>query len=96
MEAVVKALHSTQKGVEEKRWTYTWQGEKVIVVDRWGKILKSMEKYFKVVDVAIQGSPQVSSLLWAGIRAIMQVRNLTYALLVSAHKNHTDSISRLL
>ena len=38
-----------------------------------GKILKRVEKYSKVVDTAVQSNPQVSALVWAGIRAIMQV-----------------------
>ena len=38
-----------------------------------GKILKSVDKYTKVVDTAISSNPQVGALVWAGIRAIMQV-----------------------
>jgi len=63
----------SQEENKKRKWCCTWQGKKVIAVESFGKILKSMEKYSKVVDVAIQGSPQVSSLVWAGIRAIMQV-----------------------
>ncbi|KAF8423279.1 hypothetical protein EV426DRAFT_574568 [Tirmania nivea] len=42
-------------------------------VERLGKILRTVEKYAKIVDTAIQHSPQFSSLVWAGIRAIVQM-----------------------
>ena len=56
-----------------KRWSYTWRGKKVIVVERLGKILKSVEKYSKVVDIAVQSNPQVTALVWAAVWAIMRV-----------------------
>ncbi|RPB18346.1 hypothetical protein L211DRAFT_797364, partial [Terfezia boudieri ATCC MYA-4762] len=37
------------------------------------KILKNVGQYTTVVDTAIQSNPQVSALVWAGVRAIMQV-----------------------
>ena len=72
--AVVKALNAVQEDDMKKRWSYTRCGKEVIVVERLGKILKSVEKYSKVVDTAIQSNPQVSALVWAGVSAIMRVR----------------------
>ena len=43
-------------------------------MERLGKILKVVEKYSKVVDIAVQCNPQVSALVWAGVWAIMRVR----------------------
>ena len=74
IEAIIKALDTLQKDNKIKRWSYSWRGKKVIIVERLGKILKSAEKYSKVVDTAIQINPQMSALVWAGIWAIMQVR----------------------
>ena len=71
--AVIKGLNSLQEDDKKKRWSYTWRGKKVIVVERLGKILKSMEKYSKIVDTAIQANPEVSALVWAGIWAIIRV-----------------------
>ena len=73
IEAIIKALDTLRKDNKEKRWSYTWRGKEVIIVERLGKILKCVEKYSKVVDTAIQSNPQVSALVWAGIWAIMQV-----------------------
>jgi len=74
IEAVVKALNNAQDDDKKKRWSYTWCGKEVIVVERWGKILKNVEKYSGVVGTAIQSNPQVSALVWAGVCAIMRVR----------------------
>ncbi|KAF8436093.1 hypothetical protein BGX38DRAFT_100554 [Terfezia claveryi] len=74
IEAVIKALNTVQKDDKKKRWSYTWRGKKVIVVERLGKLLKNVEKYSKVVDIAIQANPQVSALVWAGVWGIMRVR----------------------
>lgn len=74
IEAVVKGLNTLQENDKKKRWTYTWRGKKVIVVERLGKILKSVERYSKIVDTAIQSNPQVAALVWAGVWAIMRVR----------------------
>ena len=75
IEAVVKALNTLQNDDKKQRWSYTWRGKQVIVVERLGKILKSVEKYTKIVDTAIQSDPGVSALVWASIWGIMRVRN---------------------
>ena len=74
IQAFVKALNTLQEDEKKKRWKYTWRGKEVIVMEHLGKILKSMERYSKVVDIAIQSNPQVSALVWAGVWAIMRVR----------------------
>ena len=73
IEAIIEALNTLQEDDKKKRWSYTWHGKEVIVMERLGKILKSMEKCSKVVDTAIQSCPKVSALVWAGILGIMQV-----------------------
>lgn len=70
---VVKALEDLQSDDKKKRWSYTWCGKEVIVVERLGKILKSIDSYSKVVGTAIQVNPQAKALVWVGIWAIMQV-----------------------
>ena len=70
---IVKALKTLQEDDKEKRWMYTWRGKEVIIVERLGMILRRVEKYTKIVGTVIQGNPQMSALVWAGIQAIMQV-----------------------
>lgn len=73
IEAIVKGLKTLQEDNEKKRWSYTWHGKKVIVVERLAKILRYVEKYSKVVDTAVQSQPEVSALVWAGVWGIMRV-----------------------
>ena len=73
IKAIIGTLNTLQEGCKEKKWSYTWRGKKVIVVEWLGKILKNVEKYSKVVDIAIQSSPRISALVWAGVWAIMRV-----------------------
>ena len=42
-------------------------------MERLGNILKSVDKYAKIVDTAIQHHPEITSLVWAGARTILQV-----------------------
>ncbi|KAF8428008.1 hypothetical protein BGX38DRAFT_1278593 [Terfezia claveryi] len=73
IEAVIKALNTLQEDERKKRWSYTWNGKEVVVVERLRKIMKNVEQYKKVVDIAIQANPQVSALVWAGVCGIMRV-----------------------
>ena len=68
IQAVVKALETLEKDNKNKGWS------RILCGEGFGKILKCVAKYTKVVDTAIQSNPQVSALVWAGIQAIMQVR----------------------
>ena len=71
--AVVKALNAIQEDDKKNRWSYTWCGKEVIIVEHLGKILKTVEKYSKVIDTTIQSNPEVTALVWGAVRAIMQV-----------------------
>ena len=51
------------------------QGDRGSGVGRWGKILKVIDSYSRVVDTAIQSNPAITALVWAGVRAILQVRS---------------------
>ena len=72
IEAVNKALKTLQEDEKKKRWSYTWRGKKVIIVERLGEILRSRDKYLEIMGIVTQ-SNQLSALVWGGVRAIMQV-----------------------
>ena len=74
IQAIVRELNTIQEDGKKQRWSYTWRGKKVIVVERLGEILKSMQNYTKVADIAVQSNPKISALVWAGVYAIMRVR----------------------
>jgi len=42
-------------------------------VDRMKAILKTFNNYALIVDIAIQHSPRITALVWAGVRATLQV-----------------------
>jgi len=44
-------------------------------VGRLRKILKIVDSYGRIVDTAIQHHPAITALVWAGVRAILQVRS---------------------
>ena len=43
-------------------------------VGRLRKILKTIYNYAGIVDTAIQHNPAITALVWAGVKAILQVR----------------------
>lgn len=71
--AVIKALNALQEDEKKKRWSYTWRGKEIIIAERLGKILKTMESYSKVADTALPANSRVATLVWASVWAIMRV-----------------------
>ena len=66
-------LISAIKEVQSKQTAVQSQG-----MGRMRKILKSLDKYSTIVDVAIQHHPDITALVWAGFRFILQVSHLTF------------------
>ena len=73
IQTVFKALNTIQEDKKEERWSYNWFGKETVIVEHLGKILKTLDKYLKVVDTMIQHNLEVTSLVWGAVRAIMQV-----------------------
>lgn len=48
-------------------------------------VLKTIERYGKVVGTAIQHSPEVAALVWAGIELILSVRFIVVAGQIITH-----------
>ena len=48
-------------------------GETIIFVDLFGKIVKWIDHFKQVGDMAVQYDPVHAALLWAGIRFLLQV-----------------------
>lgn len=67
------AEKSRQRSVES-RWKYTRKsGETVIIRDVFEKIIRWIDMFKQVGDVAVQYDPAHASLPWAGIRFLLQV-----------------------
>jgi hypothetical protein len=74
-------LHAlTEKSKQEcvkKRWTYTRKsGETVILRDVFDKIIRWIDVFKQVGDVAVQYDPVHTALPWAGVRFVLQVRTI--------------------
>ena len=76
IQSLVAELQTAHQENKDKQWRYKDRhGNEVVLVERLGKILKSVNKYATIVDTAIQHHPDITSLVWAGARAILQVCN---------------------
>lgn len=70
---ILEKLNCALKEDKNKRWRYTRDGKEVVIVERWGKVLRSINKYSQIIDTAVQHSPQVTALIWASMKMILQV-----------------------
>ena len=76
-EAIQQLLEDVQKrrdAAREKRWRYTKSDGSVIILrDIFEKILNSISRYAKVIDVAVNADPLHAAPAWAIIRFLLQV-----------------------
>ncbi|KAF8432861.1 hypothetical protein BGX38DRAFT_226934 [Terfezia claveryi] len=71
---LVAELETAHQKNKDRQWRYKdRQGNEVVWVERLGRIMKSVDKYAKIVDTAIQHHPDITSLVWAGARTMLQV-----------------------
>ncbi|OCK86545.1 ankyrin, partial [Cenococcum geophilum 1.58] len=75
---ILADLHAlTEKSKQtciEKRWKYTRKsGETVILKDVFDKIIRWIDIFKQVGDVAVQYDPVHAALAWAGIRFVLQI-----------------------
>jgi len=74
IQSLVAELETAHQGNKDRQWRYKDRdGNEVVLVERLGKILKSVNKYATIVDTAIQHHPDITSLVWAGARTILLV-----------------------
>ena len=69
-----KVTESSRRECIEKRWRYIRKtGETVILRDLFDKVIKWIDLFKQVGDVAMQYSPVHAALPWAGVRFVLQV-----------------------
>lgn len=75
--SVEDELAKVQKAKEEcisKQRTITLPDGRVVVVrEKVQVILKKIQQYVRIVDIAIQHHPETIALVWAGVRFCLQV-----------------------
>ena len=57
-------------------------GKPFLTRGRVYNILRKVEKFVKIVDIAIQHHPDVVALVWAGVRMLLQVCDSMYRILL--------------
>jgi hypothetical protein len=76
IQSVLEEADETRTERNENKWRYTKRnGEVVDLRDRFDKIIEGITKYADCINIAIQPQPEVTSLVWATARFLIQVRN---------------------
>ncbi|KAI5855407.1 hypothetical protein BZA05DRAFT_239288 [Tricharina praecox] len=87
-ECILSALReadAARNDRNEQKWTYkNSAGEIISLRNRFDRIVEGIDKYAKTVDIAVNHSPEVTSLVWASARFLLQV-----------YLNHKESIEAL-
>jgi hypothetical protein len=62
-----------QNEVDDKRWRFELHGRKIIMRDVVHKVVKWLDLFKQVGDVAVQYDPGHAALPWAGVRFMLEV-----------------------
>jgi hypothetical protein len=72
--SVLDAASKARAERDESKWRYTnSNGEVVILRDRFDKIIEGFTKYADCINITIQHQPEVTGLVWAAARFLIQV-----------------------
>ncbi|KAF8242724.1 hypothetical protein K440DRAFT_564475, partial [Wilcoxina mikolae CBS 423.85] len=83
--SVLDAAKVVREDRDDSKWRYTKKnGEVVILRDRFDKIVEGFAKYAQIIDVAIQHHPDITSLVWASARFLIQV-----------YLNHKETVEKI-
>jgi len=70
------AAKDKQRLCENKRWTFTIRGHTVRLGDEADKVVRWLDRFKQVGDIAANVDPMHAGLPWAGIRFLLEVQNL--------------------
>ena len=74
MDEQVNLIREARDNLTAKRLTIQRSDGRVIIVrEKINSVLKVMDKYMAIGDIAIQHSPRITALVWAGVRLGLQV-----------------------
>jgi hypothetical protein len=74
------AAQEKQRCCDEKRWTFTFAGRAVTLKEEADKVVRWLDRFKAVGDVAANANPVYAGLPWAGIRLLLEVRILSHKL----------------
>ncbi|KAH7088115.1 hypothetical protein FB567DRAFT_331514 [Paraphoma chrysanthemicola] len=73
IDAVLQEAVAKQKSVSAKRWKLVVRGKEVILRDVFAKIIKWIDHFKAVGDIAVQFNSGAASLPWAAVRFLLQI-----------------------
>lgn len=73
VDAVVSIAEQAKELFERKRWKFDVNGKTVVVADQVERILRGMDKYSLIVDIAVPYGPSMASVVWGTVRSVMKV-----------------------
>lgn len=62
-----------QQKCENERWSWRYKGREIYISEQMDKVLRFLDKFKSVIDVASNADPVQIGLPWAGIRTILEV-----------------------
>jgi hypothetical protein len=74
LKQALDAAKEKQRCCIEKRWTFTFAGRAVTLKDEADKVVRWLNRFKAVGDIAVNADPLHAGLLWAGIRFLLEVR----------------------
>ena len=70
----ISLIRKARDGLTNKQLTIQRSDGRVIIVrEKINSVLKVMDKYMAIGDIAIQHNPTITALVWAGVRLGLQV-----------------------
>jgi hypothetical protein len=74
VQSVLEEADTARVERDETKWRYTKKdGEVVVLRDRFDKIVEGFTKYADCINIEIRHQPEVTSLVWAAARFLIQV-----------------------
>lgn len=73
LEEALAAAKKKQRCCDEKRWTFTFAGQAVTLKDEADKVVRWLNRFKAVGDIAVNVDPVHAGLPWAGIRLLLEV-----------------------
>lgn len=77
LQLFIQGAEEAKAECENKQWSYVnSRGEKVLVRDSVNTLLVNVNKYAAIGDLVFQALPSPGSLVWGGLKVLLQVSRL--------------------
>ncbi len=88
--SILEYVQNSERVSISKQWRYKRKsGEVVILRDLFGKLVKWLQRFKEIGDIAVQYDPVHAALPWAGVRFLLEVRYVYLASRVSGLRPQT-------